>query len=345
LFSDHRKITYLNVAGAERPLRSPVPQRTIEDVRLYRLGRIREQLILNGCGAILLYDPVNIRYATDVSNMQVWTLHNASRYVLIFAEGPCILFEYKGAEHLAKGFATVDEVRVATTWFYFGTGSRTEEWAARWADEIADLVRSYCGSDARLAIDKCEPLGVELLKQRAIVLVDGQKLTEHARCIKSPGEVEMMSWTVRVCEAAMHRVHQKSIPGLIHGSNPSPILSSPRRKPYPDKQDPTCEGDDTTCHIVPGTDFITGIAFPLTLQSHCFSSRARILPKLHCERAVTPWLKLAVRCSKLNPVISKVSPGGTPRLAFTSVILALTGFACLTLIMILYVRQFRKVAQ
>jgi Xaa-Pro aminopeptidase len=214
LFSDHRKITYLNVAGAERPLKSPVPQRTIGDVRLYRLGRIREQLILNDCGAILLYDPVNIRYATDVSNMQVWTLHNASRYVLIFAEGPCILFEYKGAEHLAKGFATVDEVRVATTWFYFGTGSRTEEWAARWADEIADLVRFYCGSDARLAIDKCEPLGVELLKQRAIALVDGQKLTEHARCIKSPGEVEMMSWTVRVCEAAMHRVHQKSIPGL-----------------------------------------------------------------------------------------------------------------------------------
>jgi len=214
MFNDPRKITYLNIAGAERPLKSPVPVETIEAVRLYRLRRIREQLVLHGCQAILLYDPVNVRYATDVSNMQVWMLHNASRYVLAFADGPCILFEYKGAEHLAKGFATIDEVRPATTWFYFGTGSRTEEWAKRWADEIADLMRMHCGPGARLAIDKCEPLGLELLKRRGIAIVEGQKLTEHARSIKSIGELAMMSWTVRVCEAAMHRVWEKSIPGL-----------------------------------------------------------------------------------------------------------------------------------
>lgn len=213
-FTDHRKITYLNIAGAERPLKSPVSQHSVERARQYRQGRIREQLALHDCGAILLYDPINIRYATDVSNMQIWTMHNASRYALIFADGPCMLFDYRGAEHLAKGIATVDEVRPAVAWFYFSTGSRTEEWAGRWADEIADLIRAHGGGSLRLAVDKCEPLGIELLRQHHVTIVEGQQLTEHARSIKSADELEMMGWTVRVCEAAMHKVHEKSIPGL-----------------------------------------------------------------------------------------------------------------------------------
>lgn len=213
-FNDPRKITYLNIAGAERPLKSPVPRETVEEARRYRLGRIREQLARNDCAAILLYDPVNIRYATDVSNMQIWTMHNPSRYALIFADGPCLLFDYKGAEHLAKGFDLVDEVRPAIAWYYFSTGARTAEWARRWGDEIADLLRSHGGGNMRLAVDKCEPLGIERLRQHKLTIVEGQALTEHARAIKSPQELEMIGWTVRVCEAAMHRVREKSVPGL-----------------------------------------------------------------------------------------------------------------------------------
>ena len=213
-FNDPRKITYLNIAGAEHPLKSPVPRATVEAARRYRLGRIREQLALHDCAAILLYDPVNIRYATDVSNMQIWTMHNPSRYALIFTDGPCILFDYKGAEHLSQGFALVDEVRPAIAWYYFSSGDRTAEWAGRWGDEIADLLRSHGGGNLRLAVDKCEPLGIERLQQHKVTIVEGQALTEHARAIKSPEELEMIGWTVRVCEAAMHRVHEKSLPGF-----------------------------------------------------------------------------------------------------------------------------------
>lgn len=212
-FNDHRKVTYLNIAGAERPLKSPVAADTVEQVRLYRLGRIRQQLALNDCAAILLYDPVNIRYATDVSNMQLWTMHNPSRYALVFADGPCILYDYRGAEHLSAGFATVDEVRTAIAWYYFATGDRTEEWAGRWADGIADAMGRHGAGNRRLAVDKCEPLGIEELKRRNLTIVEGQRLTEHARAIKSAEELEMMGWTVRVCEAAMHRVYEKSVPG------------------------------------------------------------------------------------------------------------------------------------
>jgi ATP-dependent helicase YprA (DUF1998 family) len=42
-------------------------------------------------------------------------------------------------------------------------------------------------------------------------------------------------------------------------SDPTPLLSAPHRKPYPDEREPTCEGAGTTRHIVLGTDFITDV--------------------------------------------------------------------------------------
>ena len=43
-------------------------------------------------------------------------------------------------------------------------------------------------------------------------------------------------------------------------SDPTPLLTAPHRKPYPDEKQPDCEGAGTTRHIVLGTDFITDIA-------------------------------------------------------------------------------------
>ena len=46
MFKDERKATYLNPEGADKPLKSPLPQSTIEAARDYRLGRFREQMAL-----------------------------------------------------------------------------------------------------------------------------------------------------------------------------------------------------------------------------------------------------------------------------------------------------------
>ena len=108
VFKDQRKLTYRNAAGADRPLKSPVAQETLLRARSYRLGRIRQGLIAADCAAALFYDPVNIRYAFDCPNMQVWTMHNPVRYALIFAEGPGIMFEFKGSEHCCRGLQGIE---------------------------------------------------------------------------------------------------------------------------------------------------------------------------------------------------------------------------------------------
>ena len=210
---DSRKLTYLNQDGADKPLKSPVPHSTLLQAREYRLSRIREQLVAHDCAAILLYDPVNIRYAFDCSNMQVWTAHNAYRYALIFADGPGIMFEFAGCHHLCENLAGIDQIRNATSWIYMSSGERSGERLATWSDEIAGLIAEYGGGNKRLAIDKIEPIGLHALQAKGVEYVEGQELTEMARSIKSPEEIELMRWTIRVCEAGMARIYQHSVPG------------------------------------------------------------------------------------------------------------------------------------
>jgi Xaa-Pro dipeptidase len=207
------KRQYLNAQGSDRPLRSPIPPATLESARAYRLMRLRQQLQAHDCAAALLYDPVNIRYALDAANMQVWTLHNAYRYALVFADGPAIMFEFKRAEHLCRHLKTITEVRPAIAWNYMAAAENTDMRLAAWAGEIDALMRRHAGGNRRIAIDKIEPLGLKALEGLGYVYVEGQELTERARAIKSAEEIELARWSIRVCEAGLARMYGNSRPG------------------------------------------------------------------------------------------------------------------------------------
>ncbi len=213
VFKDPRKATYLNPEGADKPLRSPLPPSTLAAARAYRKRRMVEEVARNDCAAILLFDPVNIRYALDVSNMQLWATHNPFHYALVFADGHAIDFEYAGAEHVARGLSTVDEIRTANPFFYMYSGPYLEERAAQWAGEIVVALREHGGGNLRLATDKLELPGADALRRLGVTLVEGQAITEQARLIKSAEEIDLMRWTIRVCEAGMARMYEHSIPG------------------------------------------------------------------------------------------------------------------------------------
>ncbi len=129
---------------------------------MQRLEKVRQALKAADVAGLLLYDPINIRYATGSRNMTLWTLHNAVRYCFIATQGPVVLFDFHNCDHLSRGLGTVDEVRPAVAWFYFGAGARGPEKAKQWAAEIADLVRLHGDGNARLTIDRCDPLGTSL---------------------------------------------------------------------------------------------------------------------------------------------------------------------------------------
>ncbi|MBO9450081.1 aminopeptidase P family protein [Tropicibacter sp. R16_0] len=213
-FKDDRKLAYLNSEGADKPLKSPVSQAVLDRARAYRLSRFRALMDAHDVAGLLLYDPVNIRYAFDSSNMGVWTSHNPIRYAMILNGGPGIMFEFKGCEHLNDGLPGIDELRNSIGWMFMAAGDRSDERLNVWADEIAAELRTHGGGNMRLAVDRMEPEGVAALTARGVQIIEGGQITEIARSIKSADEIELMRWTIRVCEAGMARIYQHSNPGV-----------------------------------------------------------------------------------------------------------------------------------
>ena len=190
----------------------------LDAVRMYRLGRVREELKKRDYAAIILYDQLNTRYATDATDMQIWCSHNENRYVYVPAEGPVIVFEYGGLAHLSEGLPGVDEVRKAVCWYYFAAGSRCQEMVTQWAGEMADLVSRHGGGNKRVAIDRCGPLGVQELTRHGISIHDGFEVMEVAREIKSPGEILLMRHAIDVCEQGLDAMREALRPGITENA-------------------------------------------------------------------------------------------------------------------------------
>ena len=80
---------------------SIVDAETQQGIQGYRVEQVRRRLVEADCPAIVLFDPVHIRYATGTRNMQVWTMHNICRYTVVFASGETVLFELGRSAHRA----------------------------------------------------------------------------------------------------------------------------------------------------------------------------------------------------------------------------------------------------
>jgi Xaa-Pro aminopeptidase len=183
-------------------------------MRHERLGKLRSELAKRDYAAALLFDPINIRYATGSRNMAVWTLHAPGRYAFVPVDGPVVLFEFGTSKHVSRGLDTVDETRTSTPWFHFLSGPRTAEKTAVWAREIVALMRAHGRSNQRLAIDRCEPWGARLLTDSGISLFDAQEAIEHARLIKTGDEIAAMELSMAVCDIAVGRLRQSLRPGI-----------------------------------------------------------------------------------------------------------------------------------
>lgn len=183
-------------------------------MRQDRLARLRGVLRDADVAGIILFDPINIRYASDVSNMQVWCLHNPVRYLFVATHGPSILFEFSHCEFLADGADTVDEVRPATSSLYLSAGCNAADATRRWAAEIADLVLAHGGGNRRLAVDRLEWATAAALQGHGITPVEGQPLAEKARGIKTAEEQELMRRVVRVCEDGVRALENAIVPGI-----------------------------------------------------------------------------------------------------------------------------------
>lgn len=182
-------------------------------MREYRLQRIVNELQKRDLAGVLLFDPLNIRYATDSTNMQVWIMHNHARACFVAASGHMVLWDFHGGDHLSAHLPLVKELRHGASFFYFETGDLTGQHAARFAGEIESLLAEHGGANKRIAVDKIEIAGLRELDKLGIEVGDGQALMEHARVIKGEDEINAMRCSIASTEIAMKMMQEASVEG------------------------------------------------------------------------------------------------------------------------------------
>ncbi|MGB2456112.1 MAG: M24 family metallopeptidase, partial [Candidatus Puniceispirillaceae bacterium] len=186
----------------------------IPALRAYRLSRLQEQIRKHDCAGLLLFDPLNIRYATDCTNMQLWIAHNPARAVFVPPEGKMILWDFHNCEHLSAHLPLIGELRSGASFFYFETGDQTVAAAKDFANQIINIMAKHAGANKRLAVDRIEHVGYAALCGLGVIVLEGQVLTEHARSIKNDNELNAMRCAIHACEASIDEMRAIMRPGL-----------------------------------------------------------------------------------------------------------------------------------
>jgi hypothetical protein len=170
----------------------PVPNIAEFDFRALRAGRLaRLQAMMkrHDLPVALLYTMANIRYATGVDVMAVWTAGTFARYCLVPAEGAPILFEYSGSMHVSQ--KVIRDVRPAYTWRFGGTAARDK--AREWAGSIRSALKELGLERERLAVDRLDTPGFLALQDEGLTLVDIGPAAVDAREVKTPEEIQLFA--------------------------------------------------------------------------------------------------------------------------------------------------------
>ena len=175
----------------------------LTEMRKARHKSLTDAIVARSYGGLLMFDPLNIRYATDTSNMQLWNTHNPFRACLLCADGYMVLWDYKNAPFLAEFNPLVRECRSGADMFYFARGDRIGPAAKTFADEVLDLIANHAPGYTQVGIDKIQPAGLDAIRRVGLEYRDGEEVTERTRAIKTEHELRAMRCAIYSCERSM----------------------------------------------------------------------------------------------------------------------------------------------
>ena len=186
----------------------------LDDMRRFRHNRLVEHINARDLAGLLMFDPLNIRYATDSSNMQLWNTHNPFRACLVCADGHMVLWDYKNSPFLSAFNPLVNEVRSGASMFYFSTGDLGETKAEAFAKQVSEVLAEHAPGQKKLAIDKIMIAGLRAIEARNFIVIDGEEVTEKARSIKGVDEILAMRCCIHACEMSVLAMERAAKPGI-----------------------------------------------------------------------------------------------------------------------------------
>ena len=190
----------------------------LQKMRKYRWERLTQHIVDRDYGGLLMFDPLNIRYATDSTNMQLWNTHNPFRAVLLCADGYMVIWDYKNSPFLSEFNPLVKEQRSGADLFYFDRGDKVDIAADIFANEVRDLIAEHGSNNKRIAVDKIMLHGLRALEAQGFEIMEGEEVTEKSRSIKGNDEILAMRCASVACENAVQIMEQSARSGVPNGN-------------------------------------------------------------------------------------------------------------------------------
>lgn len=183
----------------------PAPDVDVVRLRRHRLGRLVEQMVAHDVAAMVLMNPVSLRYACDWREYALFQAHIPTYYLVVHADGWLVMH---GA--YAETHDTIDEFRPAHHPNVFDSGPDTLAVAAGFA---GDIVRAV-GAGARVAVERVNPSFTHALAETGVAVIDAEPLVEWARSVKSADELVCIRHAIAVAEAAIATMRTVAVPGV-----------------------------------------------------------------------------------------------------------------------------------
>ncbi len=184
-------------------------------LRAERLRRAQDALRASDLGALLLFDPNNIRYVTS-THIGEWARDKNARYVLLARDDDPILWDFGSAarhHQLYAPWLPETSFRAGVTPMRGAMPVETgipDALGRRIAGELAE--RGLLGEP--LGVDMSDLLTLEALARAGVQTTDGTGVMLAARRIKTADEIALLDHAAGIVDAVYDEIYRMLRPGV-----------------------------------------------------------------------------------------------------------------------------------
>ncbi len=184
-------------------------------LRAARLEKTKAQLASSDLGALLLFDPNNLRYVTSTA-IGTWERDKNIRFALVFREDDPVLWDFGSAARHHKLYCPWLPEDSWQAWVSPMRGAMPDETGV--PDALATMVHREL-SERGLA---GEPVGVDVpdmttllaLQRTGLHLVDSQPVMLEARKIKTGDELALLDHAAGIVDGVYEEIYRMLRPGV-----------------------------------------------------------------------------------------------------------------------------------
>ncbi len=184
-------------------------------LRQERLDRAKAALEASDLGALLMFDPNNIRYVTS-THIGEWARDKNARFALLPRGGDPILWDFGSAARHHQLFAPwlpAENFRAGVAPM---RGAMPVETGIpdRLGERIANEMRERGLGGEPLGIDMADLVTIEALQRAGVTVTDGSRVLLEARKIKTPEEIALLDQSAGLVDAVYEEIYRMLRPGI-----------------------------------------------------------------------------------------------------------------------------------